>query len=100
MRRYCPLSRSKSYRQRLIELRHDDVPIFIREREQDPMFTLLDLLEPQPPGDRALRMRHRRLERPQGIERPDDVQLPRILRRRVAKREDFQLHLAQVSLVR
>src|SRR2546421_5017204 len=46
----------------------------------------------QPPRDRALRMRDRRLERPQRIERPDDVQLPRMLRRRVAEREDFQLH--------
>src|SRR2546423_9031508 len=56
------------------------------------MLALLDFFKPEPPRNRALRMRDRRLKRPQRIERADNVQLPRMLRRRVAKREDFQLH--------
>ena len=50
-------------RQRRIKLRHHDVPVFIREGQADPVIPLLDLLETQPAGNGALRMRDRRLER-------------------------------------
>jgi len=99
MRSHRPLARRKLHRQVRIELRHDDVPILIRKRQQHPMLPFLDLLEPEPARDRALRMRDRRLEPPQRIERPDNVQLPRMLRRRVAKRKDFQLHGGVVAWV-
>jgi hypothetical protein len=59
------------------------------------MIALLDLLEPQPARDGALRMGDRRFERAQSVERPDDIQLPRVLRRRVAKCENFELHVSR-----
>ena len=82
----------KTNRQGRVKLGHHDVPIFIREGQADPMIALLDLLETQPAGDGALRMGDRRLESPERIERPDDVQFAGVFRRRVAERENFQLH--------
>ena len=79
-------------RQGRVKLRHHDVPVFIREGQADPMIALLDLLETQPAGDGALRMRDRRFEAAKSIERPDDVQFAGVFRRRVAERENFQLH--------
>src|SRR5688572_1035772 len=89
---YRPLPGMEFHLQRRIEFRHDDVPVFIRKRQADPVIALLDLLKPEPSRDGALRMRDRRLERAQRVERADDIQLARMFGRRIAEREDFQLH--------
>jgi hypothetical protein len=53
------------------------------------VITLFDLLETQPAGNGALRVRDRRFEGAESIERPDDVQFAGVFRRRVAERENF-----------
>src|SRR3954470_2537915 len=62
MRSHCPLPSRELHRKRRIELRHDDVSVFIREGQRHSMLAFLNLLEPEPARDRALRMRDRRLE--------------------------------------
>ena len=85
--------RGEVNRQGRIKLWHHDVSIFIREGQTDSVIALLDLLETQPAGNGALRVRDRRFEGAEGIERPDDVQFSGVFRRRVAERENFQLHV-------
>jgi hypothetical protein len=76
-------------RQGRVELRHHYVPVFIGKSKADPVIAFLDLLEAEPAGDGALRMRDRRFEAAKGIERPDDVQFASVFRRRVAERKNF-----------
>ena len=82
----------KMDRERRIKLRHHDVSVFVCEGQTDAMIAFLDLLETQPAGNGALRMRDRRLEPAESVEGPDDVQFAGVFRRRIAERENFQLH--------
>src|SRR5438552_11127176 len=85
-------ARAEMDRQSRIKLWHHNVSIFIREGQADPMIALLDLLETEPAGNGALRVRDRRFEGTKSVERSDDVEFSGVFCRRVAKRENFQLH--------
>ena len=69
----CSQARRESNCEIRIELRHDNVPVFVRESKTNSVIAFLYLFEAKTPGNGALRVCNWRLESPQCIERPDNV---------------------------
>jgi hypothetical protein len=79
-------------RERDLDGRHHGLSVFIHEIQLELVLAFLAFAEGHPNGDGALRVNRRQLRCIDGVEGAKDVQLPAVVRGRIAKYRNLNVH--------